>query len=141
MERNDNFSVFSGNHEKVLDSLHAMIVNAKVGSAFGEPVTAGDFTVIPAAETTVSLGAGFGIGAGPVQSGHHEPAAAGSAGSGGGGGGGGMSGSRPVATIEIGPHGVAVKPIVDITKLGLALATALGSMLLLLVRMSKGDKK
>ena len=48
----------------------------------------------------------------------------------GGGGGGGFSMARPVAVISVGPEGVRVEPIVDVTKLGLAFLTLLGSMLM-----------
>jgi uncharacterized spore protein YtfJ len=51
-----------------------------------------------------------------------------------GGGGGGGSGGRPVAIIDIGPDGVSIKPIMDITKVALALAGAMASMLPLLLR-------
>ncbi|MBD3318268.1 MAG: hypothetical protein GF344_20995 [Chitinivibrionales bacterium] len=135
----EGFAAFSGNSEKVMTILDEMVKAATPSRAFGEPVTAGDFTVIPAAEVTVSLGAGFGVGSGPAQPSNHEQS--GEQCSGSGGGGGGMSGARPVASIEIGPHGVAVKPIVDFTKLGLALVTALGSMLLLLGRMARMNRK
>ena len=40
---------------------------------------------------------------------------------GGGGGGGGGSVGRPVAVIRIGAHGIEVKPVLDLTKLGMTL--------------------
>jgi uncharacterized spore protein YtfJ len=52
-----------------------------------------------------------------------------------GSGGGGASGGRPVAAILVGPDGVRVEPIVDVTKLGLAFFTTLGAMFLMLSKM------
>ena len=45
-------------------------------------------------------------------------------GAGGGGGGGGGAMARPVAVIVMGPDGVRVKPVLDVTKLAV---TALGA--------------
>jgi uncharacterized spore protein YtfJ len=56
------------------------------------------------------------------------------------GGGGGSSG-RPVAIIIIGPDGVTVKPVVDVTKIALAGVTAWGTMLMLLRRMRQASKR
>jgi uncharacterized spore protein YtfJ len=69
---------------------------------------------------------GFGTprarrGASPSESGESTSAAMEGAGGGGGGGGGSMG--RPVAVIVVGPDGVEVKPVIDLTKLAL---TALG---------------
>lgn len=61
----------------------------------------------------------------------------GAAGFGGGGGGGGVSGGRPVAVISIGPKGVRVEPVVDVTKIALAFFTTLGSMFFMLAKMRK----
>src|SRR5687768_13292529 len=77
------------------------------GVVFSEPHTVGDHTVITASEVHVGMGLGFGRGSG---SGGTE------SGEGRGGGGGGGSAGRPVAAIIIGPKGVQVEPIVDVTK-------------------------
>lgn len=90
------------------------------GVVFGEPTSVGDHTVITAAEVHVGMGLGFGRGAGGDEEG--------SSGEGAGGGGGGGSAGRPVAAIIIGPDGVQVEPIVDVTKLALAFFTMLGAM-------------
>jgi hypothetical protein len=45
--------------------------------------------------------------------------------------------ARPVAVISVGPDGVDVEPVVDVTKLGLALFTALGAMFLMFGRMRR----
>ena len=63
----------------------------------------------------------------------------GNSGGGGIGGGGGASG-RPVAIIIIGPDGVTVKPVFDITKIALAGITAWGAMLGVLRRVRKASK-
>jgi uncharacterized spore protein YtfJ len=59
---------------------------------------------------------------------------------GGGGAGGGAALGRPVAVISIGPHGVAVEPIVDVTKIALAFVTALGGMLVVWSKMRRAAK-
>ena len=92
------------------------------GTVFSSPTAKGDYTVITAAEVNVGLGVGFGAGGGGDDQGTE--------GSGGGGGGGGASAGRPVAAIIIGPQGVEVQPIVDVTKLGIAFFTTLGAILM-----------
>lgn len=89
------------------------------GVVFSEPATIGDNTIITAAEVHVGMGLGMGHGAGGEGA---------SGGEGGGGGGGGGSAGRPVAAIIIGPSGVRVEPIVDVTKIALAFFTTLGAM-------------
>jgi uncharacterized spore protein YtfJ len=56
-------------------------------------------------------------------------------GSGEGGGGGGRVLSRPVAAIVISPTGVRVEPIVDVTKIALAIFTTLGFMTAMLTQL------
>ena len=118
---------------------------AQPSSVYAEPVTAGDHTVITASEVTVGMGIGFGVGGGVCRSNQiHELSAEGSAfvgevsGMGGGGGGGGASMARPVAVISVGPEGVQVEPVVDPTKIAIALFTTLGSMFFMLSRMRRG---
>jgi uncharacterized spore protein YtfJ len=89
------------------------------GVVFSEPVTVDDNTVITAAEVHVGMGLGFGHGSGGADD---------SDGQGGGVGGGGGSAGRPVAAIVIGPKGVQVEPIVDVTKIALAFFTTIGAM-------------
>ena len=82
-------------------------------AVFGEPIQQGDTTVITA--SSVNVGLGYGLGgfvldrSGSEHDKRHEVN--------GGGGGGGGSYARPVAVISIGPDGVKVEPIVDITKI------------------------
>ena len=106
---------------------------ASVEAVYSPPVHEGDHIVIPAAEV-LSL-AGFGLGSG---SGSPDPDAAERtvAGEGGGGGGGGRVFSRPVAAIVISPSGVRVEPILDVTKIVLAVFTTLGFMTAMLTRMA-----
>jgi uncharacterized spore protein YtfJ len=75
---------------------------------FREPVHVGDTVVIPAA--AIAYGGGFGFG--------------GDRGDAGGGGGGGWNDGRPVAVVEAGPDGVRIRPVVDVTKIGLTLVAA-----------------
>jgi hypothetical protein len=59
-------------------------------------------------------------------------------GSGFGGGGGSMG--RPVAIVTIGPSGVTVRPVVDVTKVALAALTAAAAMLGLRRAMRRAGK-
>ena len=113
---------------------------AQVDKVFSQPVVSGEYTVITAAEVGVGLGLGFGVGAGIDEdmAKAEEPKEVG--GSGGGGGGGGGSFSRPVAVISISPYGVEVRPVIDITKIGLAFITALGGMFIMSCRMRRISK-
>jgi uncharacterized spore protein YtfJ len=118
-------------------TLQRLLSAADCSAVFGQPVSSGDYTVIPAAE--VAAGGGFGSGMGfgsprmrrsgssPAPSGSTEAGGSTEAaveGAGGGGGGGGGAMGRPVAVIVVGPEGVEVKPVLDVTKLSI---TALGA--------------
>jgi len=114
------------------------------GTVFSKPQKAGDYTLITASEVMVGMGSGFGYGYGSFtppgedQSGQEVEAEFESGmGSGGGGGGGGMASGRPVAVISVGPDGVEVHPVIDRTKLGIALLSAVGSMFLAFSRFNK----
>ncbi|MGQ0826352.1 MAG: hypothetical protein ACT4OX_15195 [Actinomycetota bacterium] len=93
----------------VADAL-GRIVDVSAAQVFRDPVPVGDRVVITAA--TVESSGGFGWGG----DNHHN----------GGGGGGGYGAGRPVAVIEAGPDGVTVRPVVDLTRIGL---TVLGAAL------------
>jgi uncharacterized spore protein YtfJ len=86
---------------------------ARAESTVGTPRQVGDRTVIPLAE--VYYGGGFGLGGGSA------PQAAEGSGQGGGGGFGGRV--RPVAVVDVGPDGVRVRPVLDLTAIGLALVS------------------
>jgi uncharacterized spore protein YtfJ len=159
--------------------LEKLLATASPDSAFGAPITVGEYTIIPAAEVVAVMGTGFGGAYGPEACCCHgeEPcdchdkgdegkesgeAAAGQdkddkcecegectcgdececschdqGGQASGAGGGGTAMSRPVAVIAIGPQGVQVKPVVDVTKVGIALFTAVGAMWLAIARMNR----
>lgn len=124
------------NQEQSMKVAEKIFSAAQPGAVYGEPITAGDYTVITASEVTA--GGGFGTGVGLSPAGPQGPEAPG--GGGGGTGGGGGSAGRPVAVIIIGPDGVKVKPVVDATKVAIALFTTWGAMFLMMRRMRKASK-
>ena len=103
---------------------------ANVEAVYGSPIREGDQIIIPAAEVLSFAAFGYGSGSGPQGTGENE-----NMGSGEGGGGGGRVLSRPVAAVVISPSGVRVEPVVDVTKVALALFTTLGFMAAMLTRM------
>ena len=103
--------------DKVGDLLQQLVASGGANAAFGEPRTVGDRTIIPAAEVMRGFGFGMGSGGGRTPSG--ERAEGGS-----GGGAGGGTRTRPVAAIVVGPEGVSVEPIVDMTQIWMAVVTA-----------------
>jgi uncharacterized spore protein YtfJ len=145
--------------EKVADSgaqswsqaaemIDKLFMVARPEAVFSAPVTAGEHTVITAAEVTVAMGAGggggFGYGPPARKPGEAEPAgdqAEASSGGGSGGGGGGAAAGRPVAAIIVGPDGVWVEPIMDPTKIALAFFTTLASMAFMLGRIWKAGRR
>jgi uncharacterized spore protein YtfJ len=125
---------------------------AQPSAVYGEPVAAGDYTVITASEVKIGMGYGYGAGGSVEAAGAEAEVAEASAGEGelaeeaesgfgAGGGGGGVSGSRPVAAISIGPEGVCVQPVVDVTKIALAFVTAMGAMVMMLNRMKRVSRE
>ena len=139
----DISSQLERSQEQGVRVMEGLFAAARPGAVFGEPVVSGEYTVITASEVSAAGGFGSGRGFGPATAG--ETTAEGAprqvqlAGGGGIGGGGGSS-ARPVATIIIGPDGVQVKPIVDVTKLAIAGITAWGAMLMMLRKMRRGGK-
>lgn len=132
--------------EQGLDLLDKLIATARPNAVFGQAVTVGDYTVITATEVSCGMGLGFGGGGGDSAGGPDEikprpdvkPGSPAN-GYGVGGGGGGFSTARPVAAISIGPDGVRVEPVVDVTKIGLAFFTTLGAMALMASKMAKNS--
>jgi uncharacterized spore protein YtfJ len=120
------------------EAIMARIFSAAQHSAvFGEPVQSGEYTVIMASEVGSGGGFGFGGGTGPApQAGTSTTAEA----SGGGGGGGGGASGRPVALIVIGPDGVHVEPIVDVSKIALSGIKMWGGVVSILASFAKGRK-
>ena len=79
----------------LLQSLHENLASrAQVKSVFGEPITAGDKTIIPVAK----IAFGFGAGAGTGGMGDTRP-------QGEGGGGGGAMRAVPVGVFAVNPEG------------------------------------
>lgn len=116
---------------------------AQPGAVFSAPVVAGAHTIITASEVGAGggfgFGSGLGAGSGPRSgTGQASDTPSGSGGSGGGAGGAGASSGRPVAAIVIGPDGVRVQPIVDVSKIALAAIGACLSVALVLARRSRG---
>lgn len=101
--------------EETNNLLERALEAASPNAVFQEPVVMGDTAVITCCELNVGLGVGYGGGSDAK-------------GGGGGGGGGGGSMGRPVAAITIRPDGVKVEPVVDYTKLGIAILTTFGAM-------------
>ncbi len=143
------------NQDNSQQILEKFVETARPSSVFAPPLTAGDYTVITASEVYAGMGVGFGGGGGngpaaskePIgdQPSTEPPAAEeglpSGSGVGYGGGGGGMTMGRPVAAITIGPEGVTVEPIVDATKIAIALFTTVGAMALMFSRMMKMGRK
>jgi uncharacterized spore protein YtfJ len=130
--------------EQSREWMDKLLVAAQPGAVYGEPVTSGDYTIITTSEVTAGGGFGYGFGGGsapasaPGQTPGQEQE---NAGGGGGIGGGGGSSGRPVAAIVIGPGGVRVKPIVDTTKIALAVFTTAGAMLMMLGQMRRMSRR
>jgi uncharacterized spore protein YtfJ len=103
---------------------------ASVDAVVGQPIREGENIVIPTAEVLSFAGFGLGSGTGSQGPGENE-----NTGSGGGGGGGGRVLARPVAAIIVSPAGVRVEPIVDATKIALAVFTTAGFMAAMIARM------
>lgn len=120
------------NQEQANELMQRLFDAAQPAAVFGEPVTQGEYTAITAAEISAGMGYGFGGGGSLGEADNvgeqGEEAKSPGAGFGSGGGGGGATSARPVAVIEIGPHGVRVEPIVDPTKIVLAFFTAFGTL-------------
>ncbi len=128
------------NQQQAAELVEKLFAVAEPGAVFSEPLTVGERTLITAAEVRVGMGFGFGGGIGMDEASKDvSEDAAQDSGAGFGGGGGGASGGRPIAAISIGPEGVEVEPIVDVTKIALAFFTALGSMFMMLLKMRKAS--
>jgi uncharacterized spore protein YtfJ len=122
-------------YEEGMELLERLFEAAEPEAVYSEPVVAGEHTIITACETSVGLGFGYGLGAGggPAapqgeQEDDEEQQAATGFGVGGAGGGGGATAARPVAVISVGPNGVSVEPVIDVSKLAIAFFTTLASI-------------
>jgi uncharacterized spore protein YtfJ len=87
----------------LLQSLHENLsTRAQVKSVFGDPITAGDKTIIPVARISYGFGAGAGTGGVGERSAKGE----------GGGGGGGLR-AKPVGVFEVSPQQTRFVPVRD----------------------------
>lgn len=127
-------------HEDAMELLERLFEAAEPEAVYGEPVVAGEYTVITACETSVGLGFGYGLGSGggvaasqgeEDEDQEDEQKAATGFGGGSAGGGGGGAAARPVAVISVGPNGVSVEPIIDVSKLAIAFFTTLASIFMM----------
>ena len=132
--------------ESANELMKKLLESGQATAVFSEPVEAGDYKVITAAEISVGMGYGYGGGGGignisANDSSKEEEEVEQSFGVGSGGGGGGATLSRPVAAIEIGPHGVRVEPIIDPTKIAIAFFTTLVSMFAMMGKMRRMGRR
>lgn len=115
----DFTQLLDGVGDKIRHAIEGILGPASPGAIFSEPHARDDDLVFTAAAW--ERGGGFGFGAG-----YGEDSESGN-GAGGGGGGGAGSQGRPVAVIRVGPDRIEVKPIIDLTKIGLTvLISAIG---------------
>lgn len=122
--------------EPTLQPIERMLEKMSVDTVFGPPVKEGDLTLIPVAEYVV----GFGFGHGFYPSGEKrclpaedltgeasEPSVEGKEGSlGGGSGGGGMGRVVPRGFIKISAEGASYEPILNPTRIAIALFAMIG---------------
>ncbi len=130
--------------EQSREWMEKLFAAAKPRAVYGEPITSGNYTIVTASEVTAGGGFGYGFGGGsaPASAPGQTPGQAQeNVGGGGGIGGGGGSSGRPVATIIIGPEGVRVEPVVDATKLAIAIFTTVGAMAMMMRRMRRMSKR
>ncbi len=106
---------------RVGEMLGALIGPATPSPVFSEPQKVGEDLVFTA--SAFERGGGFGFGGGE----RAGPDGGGSDGGRGGGGGGGAQG-RPVAVIRVGPSGIEVRPVMDLTKIGITILGTLVSL-------------
>jgi uncharacterized spore protein YtfJ len=142
------------------DLLNRLLAIAQPEAVFGEPIEVGEQKIITASEVTAGLGFGFGAGGGAAEPGEAKgrvlvaqngpsvvPEADEEAektsgdveasGMGGGGGGGGGASGRPVAVISITPNDVRVVPVIDQTRILLAMLSTLAAIVLMLGKLRR----
>jgi uncharacterized spore protein YtfJ len=122
-------------YDIINESMQSLADTSSARAVFGEPVQAGDSLIIPATEVFSAkvIGAWYGDGGQSMERNDNSQRG----GVGAGGGGGGVATSRPVAMIVMDAHGARVEPVVDVTKIGLALLTTIGFVLATLIRLKK----
>ncbi len=130
------------------DLVDKLLSAANPKAIYGEPVAHENYLVMTASELMVSAGYGYGGGDYVLETKDDQAKEAAASGEakgdkvsyGGGGGGGGYTMGRPVAVIIMGDS-VSATPVVDWTKIGIAMFTALGAMAIALGRMSSARRK
>jgi uncharacterized spore protein YtfJ len=121
----ENEATHASSLELTGEMMDKFMAVASVEAVYGKPIQKGDTLIIPTAEVVSIMG--FGIGDSGKQNG--------------GGGGGGQTHSRPVAIVIAGPEGIRVEPVVDVTKIALAMFTAAGFMAATLMRMMNPKRR
>lgn len=125
--------------DAVLNRVDRVFDAARPDNVFAAPVTVDGRTIIGAAEVLLAMGVGGGGGGSRPTAESDRPVEGEAFGV--GAGGGGAAQARPVAVIVIEPNGVRVEPVVDVTKIGLAALTVVGSALLMFGRMWNLSRK
>jgi uncharacterized spore protein YtfJ len=125
--------------DAVLNRVDRVFDAARPDNVFAAPVTVDGRTIIGAAEVLLAMGVGGGGGGSRPTAEPARPVEGEAFGV--GAGGGGAAQARPVAVIVIEPNGVRVEPVVDVTKIGLAALTVVGSALLMFGRMWNLSRK
>jgi len=125
--------------DAVLSRVDRVFDAARPDTVFAAPVTVDGRTIVGATEVLLAVGAGGGGGGGRPTAETDSPAEG--EGFSVGVGGGGTAQARPVAVIIIEPDGVRVEPVVDVTEIGLAALTVVGSALLMFGRMWSLSRK
>ena len=105
--------------EHVGQTVSRLLETARAEAVFGRPIEREGVTIIPVSEVNVGLGVGGGKGFNPAKD-QERPS------SGEGAGGGGGAKGRPVAVIVLGRDGVSIRPVLDLTKIVLAVFTTAG---------------
>jgi uncharacterized spore protein YtfJ len=101
------------NIQQLLQSMAERVsARAAVNNVYGDPVVAGDRTVIPAAQVRYAFGGGGGSPKGDAEAQN----------GGGGGGGGGRVSARPCGALEVTPEGTRFIAFPDNRSIGAALA-------------------
>jgi uncharacterized spore protein YtfJ len=120
-----------------------VLAAAQPSAVFSAPVVSGAYTVITASEVFAGGGFGFAGGAAPAEHSGQPRSSVTAPGmaTGNGGGGGGGSHSRPVAAVVIGPKGVKIRPIVDATRIALAVMAAWGGVAFMAMRIARAQAK
>jgi uncharacterized spore protein YtfJ len=138
----DLTAVAERNAENMPKMIARIFAATEPGAIFGPPIEMNGRIIITASE--ISSGGGFGSGLGfgvdttknngVLTPSDTEQQVSPSTGGGSGMGGGGGSLGRPVAVISIGPEGVQVSPIIDVSKIAIAALGAWAAMLPMILK-------